>query len=175
VLGRRQRSTRPQQHQQQACAATHAVPMALCPGQLSMLARPLAEHDEFGRFRVRRNGYELDVARGRILSMGDDNGPHDGHTGSNSSLNSESTATSSEYRYRVPKSAIERSQPRRKPRSASSSMRLAVACQAPKRMRKLGAGQISTLRRRRRSEGGMKGSNDHVSHPDYRPNLDHLE
>jgi hypothetical protein len=37
-----------------------------------MLARPLAEHDEFGRFRVRRNGYELDVARGRILSMGDD-------------------------------------------------------------------------------------------------------
>ena len=41
-----------------------AVPMALCPGQLSMLAGPLAEHGEFGRFRVRRNGYELDVARG---------------------------------------------------------------------------------------------------------------
>ncbi len=39
-------------------------PMTLCPGQLSMLAGPLAEHGEFGRFRVRRNGYELDVARG---------------------------------------------------------------------------------------------------------------
>jgi hypothetical protein len=45
---------------------------------------------------------------------------------------------------------------------------------SPEENAELGAGQISTLRQRRRSEG-MKGSNDHVSHPDCRPNLDHLE
>ena len=44
----------------------------------------------------------------------------------------------------------------------------------PKKMRTLGASQISILLRAA-LRGGMKGSNDHVSRLDYCPNLDHLE
>jgi hypothetical protein len=78
--------------------------------------------------------------------MGDDDGPHNGHTGSNSSLNSESTATSSENRYRVPKSAIERSQSWRRPGFASSSIGARPLPAKPQKMRKIWApGQTSIL------------------------------
>jgi hypothetical protein len=60
----------------------------------------------------------------------------DSDTGSNFSLNSGSAATSSEYRYRVPKSAIERSQSWRKPRCASSSM--ARSCRPSPRNAEIG-------------------------------------
>ena len=97
----------------------------------------------------------------------------DSDTGSNSSLNSGLAATSSEYRYRVPKSAIERSQSWRKqgPPQVDGP---AVAGQAQE-MRKQGACPDIDLAAAGALRERMKESNDHDSHPDYHPNLDHLE
>jgi hypothetical protein len=74
VLGRQQRSRSP--HEPKACAPTNAAPWRFVPATCPCW--PLDEHAEFGRLRVRRDRYEPDVVRGRILSMGEDNGLHDG-------------------------------------------------------------------------------------------------
>ena len=88
------------------------------------------------------------------------------------SLNSGSAATGSEYRYRVPKSAIERSQSWRKPGSASSSM----ARPLPATPKKMQIGRRARYRSRATAlRERVKGNNDHVSRPDYSPNLDHLD
>jgi hypothetical protein len=107
--------------------------------------------------------------------MGDDDGPHNGHTGSNSTLNSESTATSSEKRYRVPKICD-----RAESVLAEAGVRLkfdwgpAVACQAPENAENWAPGQTSILLGGG-APRGMRGCNDHVFRPDYCPNLDHLD
>jgi hypothetical protein len=80
-------------------------------------------------------------------------GLHDGNFGSNSSGNSGSAATSSEYRYRVPKSAD-----RTESVVAEAEVRLKVDglghCGQAEEMRKFWApGEISILLRRRRSQG----------------------
>jgi hypothetical protein len=45
----------------------------------------------------------------------------------------------------------------------------------PKKMRKEGAGPDIDLAAAAALRERMKGSNDHVSRPDYYPNLDHLD
>ena len=170
VLGRQQRSRSPH-HEPKACAPTNAAPWRFVPATCPCW--PLDEHAEFGRLRVRRDGYEPDVARGRILSMGEDNGL--ARWLNRKQLKREFWIRRNELGIPLPcpqirgSNGVSRGGSRGPPQGRRGS---AIAAK-PKKCGNLGARRdidaAAALR------GGMKGSNDHVFGPDYCPNLDHLE
>jgi hypothetical protein len=172
VLGRQQRSRSPH-HEAKACAPTKATPWRFVPA--TWPCWPLDEHAEFGRLRVRRDGCEPDVARGRILSMDEGNGA--ARWQFRKQLKREFWIRRNELGIPLPCPQIRGSNgvSRGGSRGPPQGRRARPLRPSRRNAEILGARRDIDLAAAAALPGGMKGSNDHVFGPDYCPNLDHLE